>query len=145
MRDDVEGLEKGDIESVFGRFELSNPSLLLTERFPSASSISVQSSDASILEPSASGSVGCPFFDPKTRVANSVAILYTGGLRRLQSATTQEFLSGRRIMLDATPGTPPFMETVRAPPYMGLIFEPHPNAHFDGSPVVSGGRSYQSV
>src|SRR5689334_17149816 len=49
------------------------------------------------------------------------------------------------MIVDATPGVPPFIATENCPPMILFRPEDHPNAHGEGSPVLKAGRSYHIV
>ena len=74
-----------------------------------------------------------------TRLATFLAMAGTAGFLKLHSETTAQFFSGNRIIVDATPGVPPFIATMRVP-YLGSTFDDQPKAQGDGAPPGRGGR-----
>lgn len=86
---------------------------------------------------------GCPVAGgcatAKTKLATFRAIAGTVGFLKLQSEITAEFFSGNRMIVEATPGVPPFIATIRVP-YLGPSVDAQPNAHGEGFPLGSGGR-----
>lgn len=88
------------------------------------------------------GVEGCapaPGATANTRLATFRAMADTADFLRLHREMTAEFFSGNKMIVEATPGVPPFIATTRVP-YFGSSLDVQPNAHGVGLPFGSGGR-----